>query len=349
MNNKELPRGRQTLDMARTERVRGGGITHPPIKEEAAKANAGEYAGSTRTVKRVGGSKILKAVLAGSAVVGAGALAYEAVPAVHQAVDSAFLDHIKGNSLSSEASTNPEVFDPTARSGVIKPSMIERLPQEEIDKLDPFEKISDHNTVLGIYPLDISKSSKSDAELNFLRRSGGANEQDRLDLTKKGFLNSLYVENIPQGTLILAPVDGNLTVFTASGNSTPINDLDFSNAAIDFLVDGEEFRLIISGGIKKNGTQTVLKNLTNAPIGSGMSPEEALQVQAKAIPVKKGTPIFQAATNNMVAGFDLRGNFDRSKDEIKIINGKEVIFLREAPTNLEFFSSPNGKILIPTQ
>ena len=322
------------------ERPREKELAPPPTPEEIKAANSGELAPRGILKKVLDTAKKHPVLTTGAtlAAIAGGVAAFEAyqgnIPGIHRSVDQ---------------SAPKDVFNPTAVSGVIKPSMIETLPQGEIDKLDSFAKINDKNTVLGVYPLDTSKSSKPNAELNFYRSNGGqGNEQDRLKRTQEGFLNSLGVENVSQGTLILAPVDGNLTVFTASGNRTPINDLDFGNAAIDFLVDGKEFRLIISGGIKKNGTQTVLKNLTNAPIGSGMSPEEALQVKAKAIPIKKGTPIFQAEADSMVIGTTLRGNFEESK-EIKIINGKEVIFLREAPTNLEFFSSPNGKLLVPTQ
>jgi len=106
----------------------------PPSKEEAKAANAGEYAGDTRVVKKIGGNKVLKAVLGGGVAVAGGAIAYEAVPAVHRAVDSAFLDNLKGQFIT-EVSVNPEVFDPKATSGVVGPNTIFYIPQEEFNKL----------------------------------------------------------------------------------------------------------------------------------------------------------------------------------------------------------------------
>ncbi len=75
---------------------------------------------------------------------GAGAYeTYQNIPAIHQAVDSAFLDHLKGKSLSSEASIKNEVFDPTADKQVIKAG-VNAVPinPEEIGSLKQKDKIA---------------------------------------------------------------------------------------------------------------------------------------------------------------------------------------------------------------
>jgi len=138
------PQEGQRFGMPSADRVRGGStITapkppvrtqHDPTIEEAKAANQGEYSGETRAVEKVGGNKVLKAVLGGGIAVAGGAIAYEAIPAVHRAVDSAFLDHIKGKSLSTEASINPEVFDNSTPKGV-GPNNILYVPWEVFDKL----------------------------------------------------------------------------------------------------------------------------------------------------------------------------------------------------------------------
>lgn len=97
MNNKELPRGRQTFGITTPlPPVREKELAPPPTPEEVKAANTGAYAGSTRTVERVGKNRVLKAVLRGGVVVAGGSIAYQEVPAVHRAVDSAFLDHLRG-------------------------------------------------------------------------------------------------------------------------------------------------------------------------------------------------------------------------------------------------------------
>ncbi len=88
--------------------------------------------------KKDKGNRALKTVLGLTAVgiVGVGAYeVYENVPAVHRAVDSAFLDHLRGKSLSIEAST--DVFDNTAEKGVISDRNTILISREEYQKIAP--------------------------------------------------------------------------------------------------------------------------------------------------------------------------------------------------------------------
>jgi len=108
----------------------------PPSKEEVRAANAGEYAGNTRVVKKIGGNKALKILGAVGATAGAGTIAYETVPAFHQAVDSSFLDNLKGQFIT-EVSVNPEVFDNSAAKGKITGKNTIQMTREEYAKIAP--------------------------------------------------------------------------------------------------------------------------------------------------------------------------------------------------------------------
>ena len=116
-----------------------GRTKHDPSKEEARKANAGEYAGNTRVVKKVGGNKALK-IFGAVGTIGAGIGAYEAyqnVPAVHRAVDSAFLDHLRGKSSPPDTSIAETVFDNSATKGVITDKNTIQMTREEYQKIAP--------------------------------------------------------------------------------------------------------------------------------------------------------------------------------------------------------------------
>ncbi len=274
---------------------------------------------------------------AGGTVVGYG---------IHRVVDPAFLDHLQGKLLSSDSSKKSDIFDSTATSGVIKPSMVEKIPQEEIDKLDPFAKISDRNTIQTLFPLDISVSKNPNSEIRY-RKSLNISDTtpNSNELEAQGFRNMFRFDNVPPGTIIKAPVDGKLTVFTDSNNS-PINDHDYSTGGIDFkLPDGRTFRLIISGATK-NSRGDVFKSLTNAPsIGSNMSLNESKTLKNNAITVKRGDNILQVADKEIMMSFEVIGDFDYTKAyKGKLSDGTEVTYVPQNPTNLEFFASPNGQL-----
>jgi len=190
----------------------------PPSKEEARAANAGEYAGNTRVVKKIGGNKVLKAVLGGGIAVAGGAIAYETVPAFHQAVDSAFLDHIKGKSLSTETSTNPEVFNPTAREGVITDKNTIRMTWGEYAKIAPSTVNKEAPEELNIlFPIQFPEGSANRALQikkgkdymggGVRKLSSGADGN-----TKNGELqvmNSLTIEDgLKEGDILISPASG---------------------------------------------------------------------------------------------------------------------------------------------
>jgi len=79
----------------------------------------------------------LIAATALTALGGGGYAAYENIPAVHRAVDSAFLDHIKGKSSSPEASIAETVFDNSATEGVISEKNTIQMTAKEYAKIAP--------------------------------------------------------------------------------------------------------------------------------------------------------------------------------------------------------------------
>lgn len=295
----------------------------------------------------------------GLVIAGLGAYTvYETVPAVNQAVhrmvDKAFLGHLSGDQLvSTDVATKPvERFNPIARTGEVKPTMITRIPEEQMQALNSLTKINDgNNTLQGVYPLETSTSGKPDTKTKFKRANNGSgNEQDRANRAEKGFLNIVSFDNIPAGSTILAPVDGRLTLFTASGNPTPLSDHDFITAVIDFQVEGKEIIMVISGGSTKGGMMNsridVFKPLTNAPVvGYSMPLQEQLRIRKEAVPVKKGTRILVADTE-IDAVFYISGNLIPTGEKI-IVDGKELDLFEEGRTNFQFFLSPDGRLIMP--
>jgi len=294
-------------------------------------------------------------VTTGLGVLGAGAYAaYETIPAVHKRVDS-FLNSFTDNRLVLRAGAETkkvnrvEVFDNKARSGEV--GTIKRIPEEEVGKLDSFAKINDRNTVLAIFPIDVSTSNKPDTKLKFTKSHvGPGTDQDMINRADQGYLNIFYFENVPAGSTILAPSDGRLYLYSFSKNPNP--DYPIGNAALEFQArEGEEYRMIISGstGSGINSKSDVFKSLTNAPvIKDGMSSDEILVVrEKKATFVKKGERIMQVGDNEVRIGFQMRGNNDLSTRKETIINGEKLPIVQKVPTNVELFLSEDGEIVQP--
>src|SRR3989344_9372968 len=68
----------------------------------------------------------------------AGYLAVKNVPAIQEMVDDAFQSYFRGDQLvSTDVMTKPvEKFAPDARIGEVKPTMITRVPENQIQELD---------------------------------------------------------------------------------------------------------------------------------------------------------------------------------------------------------------------
>lgn len=296
------------------------------------------------------GLKIASVVIGAPAVLGAGGLVlYETVAPIHRLADQAWLDLFGGKSLTSTDKPSL-VFDVNIRKGTILPNATQQVSQQEINKLDPFKKIDDHNTVIVVYPIDLRSSSNPNAKHQFeITNNDSGNDKDRARLTEEGFLNSIGIDNVPAGTIIRAPVDGKLHLL--ANNKLPVAERNVESAQITFVLeDGRVFNLLISGGIKSNGLRPgVFKTITKAPTRTyGMSPREVSDIIKQGIPVNKGDPILQVIPNNVILGLYLQGNTDLSKGvERSLPNGEKVLMVKDEPTNLEFFLSPTGKFIVP--
>lgn len=298
-------------------------------------------------IRRMVNNLAFRIFLATGTIAGTGYAVYREIPAVHETVDQQVLARF---GLTEAETVVPPTFDNKAISGVVTPSMIEKVPQGEIDRLfpTPFGKIENRNTVQVLYPLDVSTSKNPDVKIKYkISNSSDGNEQDRIKRAEEGFLNLFEVDNVPPGTIIRAPVDGLLRVYTNS-ETLPVNDHDYGGATIVFkTVDGRNFNLMIGGGTKKNRAD-VFRSLTNAPvIGSKISREE--EKESKPIPIKRGDPILQVAGSEVMIGFTVSSldypDISQGK-EIILPNGEKAILLPPPPpTNVEFFLTPEGKLI----
>lgn len=167
----------------------------PPTEEQARASNALEYGGSTRTVEKIGGSKWLRgfAVLGGATTVvgGTGAVLHETVPAIHRAVDSAFLDPIKDKLFSPAGATQPtessspietvsEVFDNTAKSTSFGEKNTHFISQEQARELNLDRVVinKDEGTIEHILPFKMSKGTTGTIERIDLRPQINPNVRD---------------------------------------------------------------------------------------------------------------------------------------------------------------------------
>ena len=373
-NNKEqLPPGKQIFGFARGSRlppVPEKEMAPLPTREEVNAANSGEYAPSTRKVEKIGKNRLLKAAIGGGVIVGAGAIAYEAVPAVHRTVDSLFLDNIKGKLFSSSevSTTNPKAFDNTKETQVITPAMIKRVPQEEIQKLDTFARLAnqkteiislaqgapakdvaanpsafpelkfqigeDKNTILLLYPLDLSSSSNPNLEIKLTKEYGGMRQADSDYLKGKEYYDTITYEGkgkpIPKGTVVNFPVvseNGGYMIMNTHGDGY----LYFQSN------DGIKYRLDVYA-VKGEGNESILfKPLVDAPV---------LTDEFKEILKDKG----------VTAGFHVRSDqailqTTEDVDSISIYttaakkDGVSVSTFIFVPTNMELFVSPDNQLL----
>lgn len=377
MRNEQTPRGIRRLHMTRADRspAREKELAPPPTREEARAANAGELAPRGLTKKVLDLAKKHPVLTAGAALatIAGGFAAVEAyqgnIPGIHRSID--------------QSVPSNEVLNPTATEGAIKPSMIERLPQKEIDKMypDAFGKLAKDTTVVGVppksgdaavsvavsndqintlqmeYPLDLSLSTKPNAEIQFTKRFAGGPQVVRETFQGKGYYDIVEFPDVPGGTKILAPVDGFLVIsrdIDSTGNSRPSNGVaDTSTVLVDFTTkDGYQYRIGIAGGTDLGGdprfakTGFVFKSLIDAPIFSKEDNKKLVGTYGKQI--KKGETILEVIqpTNGnpvevaLVIYSALKGR-NTNEERATILNSPLAL------TNIEFFTDPAGKLLLP--
>lgn len=343
-------------------------LAPPPTKKDIEASNGLHPSWDTKLADKVGG-KWPGRIAAASGVAFAGVAAYVGNEiyknsALHERVES-FSNTFTDTTLIPDAETskvNPdERFDNKARSGEIK--TIKRIPQEEVEALDSFAKIDDHNTVLAIHPLDLSTSNKPDAKIKYKRgNSNNVYVQDGIDREAEGYYSLFIFEKVPAGSTILAPVDGRLFVFREKDST---NDHPFSKAVIEFQPrEGEIFVIMIGGrstsggGMMNPPRSDVFRSLTDAPayesspVKSDNSPS-ILEVIEQAIPIKKGQPIMQSVMETNVGfevNFSARPNTDPGKFK-KVgetsVDGQKRDVVQAPATHLKLLLSEDGEIVQP--
>lgn len=161
--------------------------------------------------------------------------------------------------------TLDEAIENIATKGVVKESMIERLPQKEIYGLFPDafaklrspngsniitlpfkptyeEHVSGHgkpdiqvevgggkNTLQLEYPLDLRQSADPNAEITVTKTFTGQEPRVREKFQGEGYYDTLHFGNVPNGTIIRLPLDGFTSLFesnTEDPDKTPGNTID---------------------------------------------------------------------------------------------------------------------------
>lgn len=337
----------------------------PPTKEETQAVNAGAYAGETRVVERVGKNRLLKIALGGGVVAAGGTALYETIPAVHRAVDSHFLDHLKGKSLSSSetqtTNSKQEVFDNNAEVQIITPNMIKRIPEEEIQKLDTFARLAnqkttiislaqpapsremaervgtlqnisfkvgeDKNTILFLHPLDFSLSSDPNLEVKLTKSYGAFSQTDRDAFKDQGYYDTDEYRG-KGGKPIPKGTIASFPVVSENGGYLLMNEGD---GYVQFEAkDGTSYSLLIFG--MKRDKSIPFKPLVDAP---EMTVELAQKYNNKGI---------------RSIGFFVRSNqaiLQTTKD-IDSISFKIVSATKDGayvPTNIASFVSPDNLLI----
>ena len=209
-NTEGQPQGGQRFGLRTGERPtsRGGVIAPerkkelapPPTPEEKKAANAGEYAGNTKIVNKVGKNRLLKVALGGGAVVGAGAIAYETVPAFHQMVNDDFLSHLRGDQLVSTDTKPDAIFDNGAdkikvtQRNTVTLSLQEQAGQLGLDK--------ENNTLTMTFPYDLPEGKSIILER---ATSNWQPTQELLEEVRAKGIKDDTVFKLPPNTTIKAP------------------------------------------------------------------------------------------------------------------------------------------------
>jgi hypothetical protein len=227
-------------------------------------------------------------------------------------------------------------FDNAASHEVIGGITIEEMPQEQIDKLfpDAFEKLNDgKNTIQLEYPIDVMSSVNPDAVISLTKTFSGVNWEQTQNFEDKGYYNTFQFSEVPGGTMMLSPVDGYVTTAIAEIPPKSNDKADINALIIDFEAEnGNHYHLVITGGTPE--IVYAFKNILGAPL---YEPQDATTkpLGAYGIFVKKGEPISQIVCAETV-------NVGLIVNEGKY---SESLYL---PTNIEFFSTPEGKLISPS-
>lgn len=210
-----------------------------PVPPVSPKQEKGPSPTKKTLIQRLAENLAVRLALVGTALGGAGYAAYENVPAIHSAVDSAFLDHLKGKSVT-EASINTEVFDNNALRGTISNENTLVLSPEEIKRTFPpiiIDSVNNSSTIL--FPFQLPEGTKSQFTKTTVvpkdNPSGFSNQAEKVDI-----LTIL----LPIGTKIINPIEGaHVTLWT--GNAKLGEDPNLVRVAYLYWYDKVNDRLYV--------------------------------------------------------------------------------------------------------
>ena len=262
-----------------------------------------------------------------------------------------------------------EVFDNTAIKGVIKPSMIVRLPQEEIDRQFPsafgklredsrtivtisqgvskeikdmrpdvtfsdllFEVGPDKNTLQFQYPLDLRPSSNPNAKIQFKKSYSAFTQTDYDAFKNEGYYDTYDFYNIPKETIIRMPVGGYL-----------VRNIEGEVFMYFKAPNGNTYSLQMVGTTENRVVS--LKPLVDVPIRIPEFNGKPIGTIGYFAPT--GKPAFQTTEKLDELSFRILSAVKAKGEPVQAGNvTSETVYL---PTNIELFRSPDKQLLGPLE
>ena len=205
-----------------------------PTKEEAAAANAGEYAprGAERWLYDFTHSWATRLGLATAAVVG-GVAVYQNIPAIQEFVDNSYQSLREKFSPETKV---PTTFNNAAKEGIIGEANTEALTLEEIRELFPEQMVEQDNFLKFLFPFILPEGSEVKYERSstpggvFFDPKTGAEIRQERDWNKT-IIRDNVTFNLPEGTIVINPATTHVGLGSIEGNIKSGDDPNKSSGA----------------------------------------------------------------------------------------------------------------------
>ena len=306
MANQEGARGRIFGIIPTRERTATPVRPRPEVRPTPALPQPEKPPTKKSLIQRLTGSLALRALLATGALGGAGYADYQEIPAVHQAVDSAFLDHLKGffNKEVPVTSTFDNNADfQVAQAGInANPIASTELNSALKDSIKPLEEKS-YPQVEMLLPVQLSPNERVEVSKIWVRSAFNliTEKTDNLVFGRK--------ITIPkEGTKIIMPVENaeifQISPYVVDGQSY------FSGVVIRFKGPDDtiyELAVETENEVTDLGAMDIIKNApTIGKDGKYIGPiMHKDTINLKGLTLPPGTPILISNKDNVVIRFDL--------------------------------------------